>query len=122
MVEWNNIFFIFSVYILTLVVLAIPDKQSVLLVWLLSCTVALVGHWAIYFISFRYFRSSLEELWVSQVFILNELWNPYKNTNYGFALYDITYPCTHIISATTCYLDNCLYGGVCSSFVLHTLH
>ena len=76
-VEWNKIFFIFSVYILTLVVLAIPDKQSVLLLWLLSCTVALVGHWAIYFISFRYFRSSLEELWVSHVFSLNELWNPY---------------------------------------------
>jgi len=59
-----NTIFCCGVYILTLVVLAIPDKQSVLLLWLISCTVALVGHWAIYFISFRYFRSSLEELWL----------------------------------------------------------
>ena len=58
-----------SVYIVTLFLLAVPENQKVLLLWLISCIIAIVGHWIIYFVSFSTaeiaFKSSLEEWWVS---------------------------------------------------------
>ena len=60
----------FSVYVVTLILLAVPDRQCMLIIWLLICMVCILGHWAIYFISFQYFKGKLEELWVSYLYLI----------------------------------------------------
>jgi len=53
-----------SVYLVTVFLLAAPDKQRVLLLWLISCVIAIAGHWTLYSISFHFWRSSLDEMWL----------------------------------------------------------
>ena len=60
----------FSVYVVTLILLAVPDRQCMLIIWLMICMVCILGHWAIYFISFQYFKGKLEELWVSLLYLI----------------------------------------------------
>ena len=60
----------FSVYVVTLILLAVPDRQCMLIIWLMICMVCILGHWATYFISFQYFKGKLEELWVSYLYLI----------------------------------------------------
>ena len=52
---------VFSLYIVTLLVLCAPNRPVLILIWLIQWTAVIIGHWIIYLCSLKYFKGNLEE-------------------------------------------------------------